>query len=145
MANRTITSANSIFQLAIAGLYTTPQQLHGYATDDIFSTEALDSAEVLMGVDGVMSAGFVFVPVKQNITLQADSISNDIFDVWYAAQQSQRELYRATGLLVLPAIGRKWTMTNGVLSGYSPAPDIGKTLKPRKFTFTWNGISPANS
>jgi len=138
-----ITAANSTLLLAITGLFPVPQKLQGYATDDIYSTEALESAEVQMGVDGVLSAGFVFVPVKQSYSLQADSNANAIFDAWYAAQQAQLELYRANATITLPAVGQKWAMTNGVLTSFPPMPDAGKTLKPRKFGITWERISPA--
>ena len=71
----TITSANSVFTIVIAGLFPAPVQLQGYASDKAFTTEALDLAEVQMGVDGRMTAGFVPNPTKQTITLQADSPS----------------------------------------------------------------------
>lgn len=138
-----ITSANAIYQLSIVLVYPIPQQLQGFSTDDIFGTDPLESAQVQMGVDGVLSAGFVFVEVKQNITLQADSPSNDVFDNWYAAQQLIKDTYRATGLIMLTAIGKKWNMLNGVLTMYPPIPDAKKVLQPRRFGITWESVSPA--
>lgn len=138
-----ITAANATFLLAIAGVFPTPQQLQGFAADDIFSTDPLEAQQVLMGVDGKMSAGFVFVEVKQSVTLQADSASNFIFDAWYQAQQVARDTFFATGIVILPGIGQKWAMANGVLSSYPPMPDGGKILKPRKFGLTWESINPA--
>lgn len=138
-----ITAANATFLLTIPSVFPVPQQLQGFAADDIFSTDPLESAEILMGVDGKLSAGFVFVPPKQGIFLQADSPSNAIFDAWYAAQQTVKDIFFADGLVQLTSIGTKWALIRGVLSTYPPIPDAGKTLKPRRFGITWESVSPA--
>lgn len=138
-----ITSANAIFMLAIASVFPVPQQLQKFSADNIYSTDPLEVAEVSMGIDGRLSAGFIFVPTKQGITLQADSESNDVFDAWYAQEQALHDKLRCSGVLLLPAISRKWTMANGVLSTYPPIPDAGRVLAPRKFGITWESVSPA--
>jgi hypothetical protein len=137
-----ITAANSVYILSIAGLFP-PIQLQGFAAEDVFDTEILATAEVLMGVDGVMSAGFVFVPTKQTITLQADSASVVIFEQWQEAQKTIKGIYSATGLVTLPAIGRKYALTNGVLTSMPQISDVKKVLQPRKFGITWQDVSPA--
>jgi hypothetical protein len=138
-----ITSANAVYQLAIANLFPTPVQLQGFGTDDAFDTDSLESAETMMGVDGKLSGGFVYVPTKQTITLQADSASNSIFDTWWSAAQGQQDVFVANGLILLPALGKKWTFTKGFLTGYSPVPPAKKILQPRKFGITWERVSPA--
>lgn len=138
-----ITAANAVFMLSITGLFTVPQQLQGFAADDVFDTEAIEPAEVVMGVDGKLSGGFVYVPTKQNITLQADSGSVDLFEQWQKAQRAARDLYYAQGSVVLPGLSKAYTMTRGILSSYSPLADAKKTLQPRKFAITWESVSPA--
>lgn len=145
MASRDITNANSVLMLSIAGLYTSPQQLQGYAADDVFDSEPVDSAEIMMGVDGKLSAGFVFKEVAWNITLMAGSGSIDIFDNWYQAQKSAKAPYWASATVYLPSIGKKWAMTNGVLTKFTPMPAGKKVLQPRKFTITFEDISPAQT
>lgn len=140
---RSLTSANAVFMLTIPDLFPVPQQLQQFAADDIFSTNPLASAEVSMGVDGHLSAGFVFVPVPQSINLQADSPSCDIFDNWWGASQTVRDAYIANGVVVITAVQRKWTLTRGVLTSYPPMPDGGKILKPRRFEITWESIVPS--
>ena len=135
MAN--ITSANSIVMIAINSLFPVPQLLQGYAADDVFDTDPLESAETLMGVDGFLSAGFVYVPVQQTYTLQADSPSIFIFDQWWLAQQQNQTIYFAQGSVQLPAINKKYAMIQGVLSNYKIAPDARKVLQPQKFRITW--------
>lgn len=143
MSLRTLTAANSVVMMGITGLYPTPQQIQGFAADEMFSTDAVSRAEVLMGVDGVLSGGYVYVEVKQTFTLQADSMSCDIFDNWDANEQSNAEVYIANGVISLPNIGKKWTMTRGFLTSYMPIPDQKKLSQPRKFIVTWNTISPS--
>lgn len=138
-----ITGANATYMLSITDLFPAPIQLQGFAADDVFDTDPLESAEVLMGVDGFLSAGFVFVAVKQSVTLQADSNSNLIFDVWWTANQSTRSNFFANGVVLLPAINTQWAMINGALTSYPPTPNVKKLLQPRKYGITWGGISPA--
>ena len=141
---KTITSANAVYTLAVSDLSIGPSQLQGFSADDIFTTEPLASAETLMGVDGNLSGGFVFVPVLQNINLQADSSSNDLFDQWWLAQQIAKDLFYANGVVILTSIGKKWTLTKGVLHTFPPIPDAAKTLRPRRFGLTWETVSPAS-
>lgn len=139
-----ITSANSIYMLAIVGLFDSPQQLQGFAADDIFTTEDLQSTEGIMGVDGFLSGGFVFMPILQSIALQADSLSNEIFDQWYNAQQTARDVFYANATISLTSLGKKYTMTKGLLTRYKPMPDAAKTLTPRRFGVTWQSVNAAN-
>ena len=141
--NGTITAANAIFMLGITSLYPVPQQLQGFSAEDVFDTESVEPAEVQMGVDGHLAAGFKYVPIKQNITLMADSASNDIFENWYRSQRAQKDLYVANGSVVLPAVGKAYTMTRGILTAYNPIPDVKALLQARKFTITWESVSPA--
>lgn len=138
MAN--ITSANAVIMLAINGLFPTAQQLQGFAAEDVFDTDTLESAEVMMGVDGILSAGFVFVPIKQNFALQADSESNNLFETWYLQQQAAKEPFFASGVIHLTSINRTYVMNNGVLTGYKPIADAKKVLQPRQFAITWESV-----
>lgn len=140
-----ITAANAVFMLGITSVFPSPQQLQGFSADDIFGTDPMESAEVSMGVDGRLSGGFVFVPVKQGISLQADSISNQLFDNWFTAQQTAQDTFIANATVLLPGLGKKWTLTRGFLTTYPPIPDAGKLLKPRRFGITWERVRPAAS
>jgi len=48
-----LTGANSIYTLAISSIFPSPQQLQGYAADDVFTSDPLESTETLMGVDEI--------------------------------------------------------------------------------------------
>lgn len=140
---KTITAANSVYLLTIPGLYSTAQLLQGYATDDAFATEAVDTAEVVKGVDGNMSAGFVPYLTKQTLMLQADSNSQEIFENWLAAMLEAREVLYANATLSIPSLERKYAMIKGVLTNVQATPSAKKTMQPRPWIITWDRIDPA--
>lgn len=137
----TITSANSVFTIVIAGLFPAPVQLQGYASDKAFTTEALDLAEVQMGVDGRMTAGFVPNPTKQTITLQADSPSKDIFTALIQAMKTAREVFYISGTIALPSTGESFTLTRGILTNAKQIPDAQKVLQPVDYVVTWESVN----
>ena len=137
----TITSANSVFTIVIAGLFPAPVQLQGYASDKAFTTEAVDLAEVQMGVDGRMTAGFVPNPVKQTITLQADSPSKDIFTAVIQATKAAREVFYISGSISLPSTGESFTLTRGILTNAKQIPDAEKVLQPVDYVITWESVN----
>jgi len=141
MDNSTITSANSVFTLVVAGLFPAPVQLKGYASDKAFTTEAVDLAEVQMGVDGRMTAGFVPNPVKQTITLQADSPSKDIFTAVIQAMKTAREVFYISGSISLPSTGESFTLTRGILTNAKQIPDAEKVLQPVDYVITWESVN----
>lgn len=138
-----ITSANAVLTLSIAQLFPIPQQLQGFGTDDIYDIPRIRSVETMMGVDGVLSGGFVFTAVPQEITLQADSVSNLIFDTWWTQMQAAEETYVAQGNIRLPGVATKFQQIRGFLTGYSPSPAAKRVLQARRFEITWQKIIPA--
>lgn len=139
----TITSANAVLTISIPLLFPVPQQLQGFAADDIFDIASIKSVEVLMGVDGLLSGGFVYVEIPQTISLQADSASNLIFDTWWTQMQSAKDTYVANSIVTLPGISTKFSLTTGFLTGYKPAPAARKVLQPRQYEITWARIAPS--
>jgi hypothetical protein len=135
---RSLTAANTVITFTIPDLFPVGFQLQGFAADDIFDTDEIDSAEVSMGVDGILSAGFVFVPIRQRYNLQANSLSISYFDSWWQASKAAVDAFPATADFAFPGLGATYTMLNGYLTGYPPVPNAGKIVKPRRFTVTWN-------
>jgi hypothetical protein len=141
MSDTTITSANSVFTIVIPGLFPAPVQLRGYASDKAFTTEAIDLAEVQMGVDGRMTAGYTPMPTKQTITLQADSPSKDIFTALIQAMKTAREVFYLSGSIALPSTGESFTLTRGILTNTKQIPDAQKVLQPMDFVITWESVN----
>lgn len=139
----TITAANSILLLGIDGLYPVAQQLQGFGPDRIFGIDDVTPTETAMGVDGHMSIGFVFTTVTQNVTLQADSPSNEIFEQWYANQLKLREALVATGQIQLPSLKRKYAMMRGALTRYAPTAAGNRVMQARQYQITWERIEAA--
>lgn len=138
-----ITATNAVLTLTQPTLFPTPVQLQQFATDDVYDISAIQSLEAQMGVDGFLSFGFVYAMVRQGITLQANSPSNVFFDVLWTQMQAAQDNYPLSGLIVLKGINTKFSMINGGLTSYKPAPDAKKVLSPRKYEITWGRIFPA--
>lgn len=139
----TLTAANSVFALAIASLYPAPQILQGYATDDAFAADDIQPAEVMMGVDGKLSGGWVPNPTVITLMFQADSQSLKVFDDWHEAQKAAKELYISSGNIVLQGTGQKYNLTRGILTSFTPMPPAKKVLQPRKMVITFEDCSLA--
>ncbi|MDN8598619.1 hypothetical protein Q0A17_04175 [Citrobacter sp. S2-9] len=139
-----ITSANSTYSLVINSVYPNAQILQGYAADDAFSVDAVDKAQVVMGVDGRQSAGYIFNPVVQTITLMPDSPSLEVFSNWINAMDAIREILKCTANISLPAIGKKYTLSNGVLVNYKPIPDVKKVMQAVPFKISWERVVGEN-
>lgn len=139
----TITAANSVFLLSVGGIFPVPQQLQGYAADAAFAFDSVDPAEVVMGVDGHMSAGYVPYMTVQTINIMPDSPSLIIFETWLAANKTAGDVFFADGHIALPSIGRKYVMTRGVLTSAKSAPDVKKVLQAIEYKITWQDVAPA--
>lgn len=143
MADTTITSANSVFTIVAAGLFPAPVQLKGYSSDKAVVTDAIEMAEIQMGVDGRMTAGYVPMPTKQTISLQADSPSRAIFVDIATATKTAREIFYLSASLVLPSTGEAYTLTRGVITNIKQIPDLMKVLAPVDIQITWESVNPS--
>lgn len=138
-----ITSVNSQFTLVVPSVFPVPQILQQYAVDDAFTTEAVDIAEAIMGVDGKMAAGYTPFITSMTIHLQANSISLAVFEAWAGAMRANQEIATATATIVVPSIGHTYACLNGVLTGYTPVPAVKKVLAPVVYTIKWELVTPA--
>lgn len=140
---KTLTNANSAFSLAVRGLFPVPQALQGYATDDSFAVDDVQPGEVMMGVDGKLSAGYVPYATMITWTFQADSDSVDMFDEVLEAQKANKEMFIFDGTGIIQGTGAKYAMTKGYLTSATPMSTGKKVLQPRKFTITFEACSKA--
>jgi hypothetical protein len=98
-----------------------------------------------MGVDGRMTAGYTPNPVRQTISLQADSPSKQIFTAIANAMKAAREVFYISGTIDLPSTGESFVCTRGILQAVKPLPDAGKVLQPMDFMIVWESINPTLS
>lgn len=143
MATKTLTTANSALTLLVRGLFPNPQVIQGYATDDSFAVDDVEPVDVMMGVDGLLSAGFVPYATKLNITLQADSNSTGMFDTVIAQQNANKEAFIFDGTLIIQGTGEKYAFTKGYLTSLTPMSTAKKVLQPRKFVITFESVTKA--
>lgn len=136
----TITSANSVFTLTVAGIFVTPVQLQGYASDSAVVTDSVDQAEIQMGVDGIMAGGFVPMPTPQTIKLLANSPSRAIFSAIAQASRTARDIFYLQGELSLPSLGSKFTLNKGVITNLKQIPDLLKVLSPVDIKVVWESV-----
>lgn len=140
VAGNTITSADCIFTLNVDGLYPTGVRLQGFAADNIYSTSEKTLAETVMGVDGFLSAGFIFTSVNQTINIMPDSASWRVFENWAMLSESGIAVFRCNATVILPGLGKKYTHTNGVFKSWKALPDAQKTMQPGQAVIEWARI-----
>lgn len=138
-----ITSANSILMIGVTDLYPVAQKIEGYSADEMFDWDMIQNAEAQMGVDGRLTGGWVASALRGTLTLQADSPSNDFFDSWNRAQKEIKDLYFGFAILTLPSLGKKFTLTKGILTDFNPIPSAAKIMRPRKYNLTWETYDSA--
>lgn len=137
-----LTAANVVLELSQPVLAPSGIRIQGFGPDDVTDIDAVKILEQIMGVDGVLSFGFVWVERRQSITLQGDSASNDFFDLINRQQEATQDVYPLNGIIAIPAISRKVILTNGGLESYKPIPPVKKILGPRTYNIVWNKATP---
>lgn len=138
-----LTGATAQITITQPTLFSSPQSISGFMADDVTDMDAVQIVEHLMGVDGVLSFGFVWTARMQQISLQADSLSNNVFDTINTQQQAIEDVYPISSTIILKAIGLKFECVNGALENYKPMPDVKKLLQPRKYRIVWNKVTPS--
>lgn len=140
-----ISSANASLVLSQATLFPTPVQIQQFATDDISDIEAATVLEEQMGVDGVLSFGFVWAERMMEVSLKADSPSVAFFDSINAQQEAVQDVYPLNGIINLPSIGKQYNLINGGLKTYKVMPAIKKTLQALRYRLVWNKVVVFNT
>mgnify|MGYP001393102718 FL=1 len=127
----------------LSGLIGVPQQIEGWSADNAFSIDAQQTAMVVQGVDGKTHFGWVPHLVPFNVSLMPDSDSQDYLENLVTAQDLMRETLMITGTLIIPAISKKYSLTNGALTSYTPIPSHQRVLAAQGMTITFSSITPA--
>lgn len=140
---KTITSANSIFLLAVGTIYPVQQLIEGFSADTAWMFDDVTNAEVLQGVDGKMSAGRLPHLTPMTIVLQPDKTGWEIFNNWHMAEASLNEIISADGTISIPGIKKRYVLSNGVLTSFSPVPDAKKVMQPLTYKITWETVTPS--
>lgn len=140
----TLTVANSVIMMTCEALYTSPTQLQGYAADDVFEIDAVENGEYLMGIDGKLSAGFVYNAIPLTLTLQADSASVPVFENIWNYEVTNRTKLQHNWTVTTPANGRRYNLTNGFMRSYK-APAGKRILQPAVIQLVFERQSPSST
>lgn len=115
-------------------------QLQGFTADNIFGVDAVTIAETSMGIDGILSGGFVHSITKQKIHLRPNSESVGVFETWYSMSEQAQDVYKASAMVTLPATGKSYSLKGGILRTVKLIPDPAKTLKDHEFEVDWESV-----
>lgn len=137
-----ITSASAVIMFTAGVVFPTPYQLQQFAADNVLGCDPIKAAEIQMGVDGNLTAGFINSPTSQNYYLMADSPATYFFDQLYFQEKSQQDKIPIFGTIAFPAVKKKWAMVKGFLEDYPPVPGAAKTLKELVYRVVWQSALP---
>lgn len=140
--SNTITSADSIYALTVVNLFPSAQTLEGYAADAMFAFGDTEMAVSVRGADGKLSGGFVFGEYLQTITLMPDSPSWPLFETWVLTSVTSKAVFRCNATIIIPATGKKYTLTNGILQRVKAMPDAQRILQAGTFQINWELVTP---
>ena len=109
--NKTITSANGVLLMRVAGIIDNWVKIEGFAVDDAFTSGKGAMAETQVGVDGIQSGGFTPYETSFDIALAANSKSRAFFDTWINTMDKAQEAYPFELSLELPSIKKRYHAT----------------------------------
>lgn len=137
---RSITSADSVFIWSLSQLALASVEMQGYAVDNSFTFDVVQTAETQLGVDGKTSAGWLPRNYPMSVQFAADSDSLKVIDALVSYQDATLDVVRFNAVLSLPGNKMSYVMSKGVLVEYNPIPDGGKVLQPRTARLVWETI-----
>lgn len=140
----TLTVANSVIMMTCEALYTSPTQLQGYAADDAYDVDAVENGEYSMGIDGKLSAGFVYNPIPFTLTIQADSPSLAQFENIWTYEATNRTKLTHNWTVTSIANGRRYDLTDGFMRSYK-APAGKRILQPAVVQLVFARLQPSST
>lgn len=134
-----ITSANATVAMSVGGLFSI--NLENFSADSSFTTDTVQSTETRMGVDGHMAAGFTPAIKPLTINLEAGSPSTEYMQLLRQVQEVNKKPYRVQTVISIPAIGKRYTFSEGVLHDSKAIPDGQNVLSPTQWVFHFETMS----
>lgn len=139
-----ITGSTGLSSLGtLSGVLGVPTTLEGWAAETAFSIDAQQQAVVIQGVDGKAHFGWVPSLANFNINLMPDSDSQDFVENLMTAQRVMRETLMITGVLIVPALAKKYSLSNGAITSGTVVPTNARTLSAQATIITFESATPA--
>ena len=130
-----ITSANATLILTVENLYPAGVKIEGFSTDNSFAMDDDTIAETHMGVDGKMTAGFTPSEKSITITLDAGSPSYELLCNIDNTSKTNMTVLETSMQRTVPALGKEFSLKNGVMISGHPVPSGEKVLGNTAWTF----------
>lgn len=143
MASGNISSADAVFVLTVQQLFNAPVVLENWASNKAWSSQSLKLADTRMSIDGKLNRGFMPSLLDMTLTFSPNSNTYLLFDSIATASRQGQTVYNLNGEISLKGLGRKYTLTNGVLIDYSAVPDATTMLGDVSAHIRWENILPA--
>ncbi len=134
---QSITSANSKFVLAVPGVFSAGVLLQNFSVDDMFEAEPQEITESRIGADGFFVGGYVFNLTTMPILFQANSASVVVFQAWKKAQDATRDVIVASASVLMPSLGLKATLNDGLIKSMPAFPPHKKVAENFRVELTW--------
>lgn len=138
----TLTAANSVVAMTVEGLFPAAQVWQGYSADDAYDFEAVENGEYSMGIDGKLSAGFVYNEVPFTGTFQADSPTLALFEQIYQYEQENRTKLQINITVTQVATGKRYDLKSGFMRSFKAA-SAKKILQPGVAAFVFARLQPS--
>jgi hypothetical protein len=139
----TLTTANASLAATVEALYPSAVPIQGFSADDAWDPDAVENGEYSYGIDGRLSAGFVFNEVPLALTLQADSNSLVYFENTWGYEFSNRTKLQWDLTITATALGRRYEYKQGYMRSYK-APAGKKILQPAVANFIFAQLQISN-
>lgn len=143
MANIDITSANSTLVITVSALAIASVAMEGYAVDNAWALDEVETAVAQVGVDAKMTAGWVPRLNPLTLSFAPNSPSIAVLSSIINSQDTMQTIYTLQGVLTCPSINKAWTLSNGVLTRGKVIPDGARILGAQSFQLTFESVRPA--
>lgn len=141
MASQTITSADCTITMTVTNLYPSGFQFEEFEAQNIFDMGDTEMAETSRTADGKLVAGFVFGDMTWTFHIMPSSPTRAKIDTWNTTSRTSKAIFRCNAVVILPSLGMKYTMTNGVLKSWKIIPSAGRVLQPMAGLIEWENIT----
>ena len=73
--------------------------------------------------------------------IQPSSPTRAKIDTWNTTSRKAKAIFRCNAVVILPSLGMKYTMTNGVLKSWKILPSAARVLQPMAGLIEWESIT----
>lgn len=130
-----VTSVNTIVTLYAPPVITTPVRLQNFGVDSAVEVNDFTMAEVRMGIDGGLAAGFTPSTKEITVTLEAASPSRTYLEAICMWMETHQQTVNVILTVDQPALKKRYVFETGVMQSGKVMSSVKKTLEPTTWKF----------